>query len=134
MSVKFRIGFTITGEALFGLVAKMGLPIEDLEVEEMGPNPMLTERAIAIHKLMHKPKQKRASPGPNLKKGINSIVMMALSDGPKRPIDMHPKLKAAGFSPNSITSRLEKLSSFGAVERVGDGRWKIKDETLEKLK
>jgi hypothetical protein len=126
MSVRFKVGFQIDAETLFGLIAKF-LPVEALEVEEIAPKPTLAERAIAIHKLAHKPRQKRASPGPNLKKGINSIIMVALSDGPKRPVELQLKIKAAGFSPNSVTSRLEELSKFGVIERVGDGRWKIKE-------
>ena len=33
-TMKFKIGFTIAGETLFGLIAKF-LPIEDLSVEEL---------------------------------------------------------------------------------------------------
>ena len=34
MSVKFKLGFTVSAETLFGLLSKM-LPIEDLSVEEV---------------------------------------------------------------------------------------------------
>jgi hypothetical protein len=126
MTIKFKIGFTIGADTLFGLMSKM-LPIEDLEVEEIAPKPKLAERAIAIHKLTHKPKpqiHKRVSPGPDLKKGINGIIVTELSTGPKRAIDMQPKVMAAGFSINSITSRLEELRKYGVIERDGEGRWK----------
>jgi hypothetical protein len=133
MTVKFKIGFTIDGETLFGLMAKF-LPIEDLSVEEVPSKPTLAERAIAIHKqhaitAAKKPKRqihKRASPGPNLTGGINGIVMIALSDGPKRAIDIQPKVVAAGFSASSVNSRLEELRKLGVIERVGDGTWRKK--------
>jgi hypothetical protein len=131
MTIKFKIGFTIGADTLFGLMSKM-LPIEDLEVEEIAPKPMLAERAIAIHKLTHKPKpqiRKRVSPGPDLKKGINGVIMVALSDEPKRAIELQPKIAAAGFSENSVTSRLEALRKHGVIERDSDGRWKRRETT-----
>ena len=118
--VKFKIGFIMDSESLFGLIGKF-LPIEDLSVEEIVPKPKppppLRLPTIA------RP-QTRASPGPNLKKGINGIIMMALLDGPKRAIEMRPKIKAAGYSENSLTSRLEALRDHGVLEMIGDGTWK----------
>jgi hypothetical protein len=128
MSVKFKIGFTIAGETLFAMVAKM-LPIEDLSVEELAPKPTLAERAIAVPKITHRAKPKtyqRPSPGPDLKRGVNAILMTEMSFGPKRSVELQPKVKAAGFSPNSVNSRLEALQRFGVIERIGDGRWRIK--------
>jgi len=124
MTVKFKIGFTIGADTLFGLMSKM-LPIENLEVEEIRPKPTLAERAI--HKITHKPKpqiRKHASPGPNLEKGINGVIMAALSDGPKRAAELRPKVIAAGFSANSVTSRLEELRKYGVLERASDGMWR----------
>ena len=127
MSVKFKVGFTISGETVFALIAKM-LPIEDLNVEELPPTKTTGERELAelahsLHprRLAHK----RASPGPNLKKGINGIIMVALKDKPMRATELQPLLKAAGFSSNSVNSRLEALRNQGVLERIGDGRWKI---------
>jgi hypothetical protein len=103
------------------------LPIEELSIEELAPK--LAERAIAIHKIAHKPKpkvQKRASSGPNLMKGINSIIVMALAAGPLRAVDLQPKVIAAGFSANSVNSRLESLRNQGVVEQTGEGRWRMK--------
>jgi hypothetical protein len=125
--VKFRINFTIPSETLIGLIGKF-LPIEDLSVEELVEKPKLAERAVAIHKLTHRPKRhKRASPGPDLTRGINGIIMSELSTGPKRAFDVQPKVTAAGFSPNSVNSRLEELRKFGVVEREGDGKWKRRE-------
>jgi hypothetical protein len=126
--VKFKIGFTIPSDTLIALIAKM-LPIEDVSIEEIVPKPTLAERAIAIHKLMHKPKRKisRASPGPNLSKGINGIILTELSTGPKRAVELQPKIVADGFSANSVNSRLEELRKYGAIERTSTGLWKIKN-------
>jgi hypothetical protein len=127
--VKFKIGFTIPSDTLIAMIAKF-LPIEDLEVEEIVPKPTLAERAIAIHKLTPKPHiHKRASPGPNLSKGIAKIIVTELSIGPKRAIELQPKIMAAGFSINSVTSRLEELRKSGVIERDDEGRWKRKETT-----
>lgn len=125
MTVKFRLGFTVDGETLFGLMAKM-LPIEDLSVEEL---PAIAGHPTPPRLVAHKPKpqkNKRPNPGPNLKKGINGILMTELKDGPKRQVNLMTKVKAAGFSENSTSSRLEELRKFGVIERVGDGTWRIK--------
>lgn len=125
MTVKFKIGFTIPSETLIELIGKF-LPIEDLEVEEIVERqPKLPLHAIA-HAVDHteKVKKKRYTPGPNLKKGINGILITALSDGPKRAAQLQPLLKAAGYSEGSVNSRLEFLRSFGLVEPVGDGNWR----------
>jgi hypothetical protein len=128
MTVKFKIGFTIDGETLFGLMSKM-LPIENLSVEELVERqPKLPLEAIA-HAVKHITKRKsfkRASPGPDLEKGVNSVIMAALSDGPKRAVDIRPNAVAAGFSANSVTSRLEELRKHGVIERTSDGMWRKK--------
>ena len=71
MSVKFKVRFTISGETVFALIAKM-LPIEDLEVEEI-PVKSLAERAI--HKIAHKPKGKGSAGRMPMKldSGINKV-------------------------------------------------------------
>ena len=131
MSVKFKIGFTIAGETLFALMSKM-LPIENLSVEELAPasKTPLADRAIELHQKKFlprkKPLNKRASPGPSLTRGINMVIVNELESGPKRASELQPKAKAAGFSNNSVNSRLEALRNHGIVERIGDGRWRMK--------
>lgn len=124
MTVKFRIGLTITGETLFGLLSKM-LPIEDLSVEEIGPSAAVAKRLAAEPKRIGK--RQRPNRGPDLKRGINGIIVMALKDGPKREVDIAVKVKAASYSPNSTSSRLEALRRFSVIERSDDGTWKLKD-------
>jgi hypothetical protein len=132
MTVKFKIGFTIDGEMLFGMLSKF-LPIENLSVEEVMPQSdrlVLKPVPAGAMKILAAAKQrrkfKRASLGPNLEKGINGVIMTALSSGPQSAKDLLPKTVAAGFSPNSVTSRLEELRRFGVIERVGDGTWRKK--------
>jgi hypothetical protein len=131
MSVKFKIGFTIAGETLFALMSKM-LPIENLSVEELAPasKTPLADQTIERNQKKFLPRKKqvnkRASPGPSLTRGINAIIVTQLTDGPKTASEMQPKIKEAGFSPNSASSRLEALQNYGIVERVGDGRWRLK--------
>ena len=130
MSVNFKVGFTISGETLFALIAKM-LPIDDLSVEEI---PTLTERSIAVHKLTQqaiaahrKPQAQRKNNPLRLNMGINGIVLTAMKDKPMKALELQPLIVAAGFSANSINSRLEALRIKGIIERVGDGRWRVVD-------
>ena len=118
MSVDYKVKFTISGEALFALFAKM-LPIDDVSIEEVLSGVEPTPR------LAMKKRARRRLPGPNLKEGINGILVTALKDKPLRAVELQPMIKAAGFSANSINSRLEELRKQGVVERVGDGTWKL---------
>jgi hypothetical protein len=125
VSVKFKIGFTVDSEVLLGLFAKL-LPIEDVTVKELTPIP--TGRVITgirAHPQIAR-KTNRRSPGPNLEKGVNGVILAELSTGPKRAVELKPKVAAAGFSVNSVNSRLESLHGFGVIERIGKGRWRVK--------
>jgi hypothetical protein len=78
MAVKFKIGFTIDAETLFGLISKF-LPLENLSVEEVALRPAhaapprLSKIAERVERA--KPKQKRASRGMDLKAGVNRIMV-----------------------------------------------------------
>ena len=63
MNMKFKIGFTIDGETLFGMLSKM-LPIESLSVEEIVPKPTLAERAIAVNRLTQQADSRRCARRP----------------------------------------------------------------------
>lgn len=127
MSVKFRIGLTIDGETLFALMAKI-LPIEDLSVKELPP---LTERAFAVNKITRraiaasKPKFKRPNAEIKLDRGINKIIVEALTERSMRASELEPLVVTAGWSRNSVNSRLEFLRQKGFVTRIGDGRWQM---------
>ena len=122
--MKFKVGFTIGSETLFAMIAKM-LPIEDVSIEELAP--IKADRVITgirAHPQIAR-KKKRDRGGPRLNMGINAIIMAELKESPKRAVEMQTKVTAAGFSANSVTSRLEALRDHGVVSRVGDGRWKL---------
>jgi hypothetical protein len=126
--VKFKIGFTIPSDTLIAMIAKY-LPIEDLSVEEIVP--IKTDRVVtgiqSHPQIPHKPKpqvNKRASRGPNLKKGINGLIMAELSTGPRSAKEMQPKVTAAGYAASSVNSRMEELRRFGVIEPVGNGLWR----------
>ena len=123
MSVNFKVGFTISGETLFALFAKM-LPIDDLSVEEI-PAHKPPAKPIALPR---KPQARKKNNPMRLKMGINGIILTAMRDKPLRALQMKPLIVAAGFSANSINSRLEALRLKGIIERVGDGTWRVKNE------
>lgn len=123
--MKFKVGFTIGSETLFAMIAKM-LPIEDVSIEELAP--IKADRVITgirAHPQIAGKKKRGGRGGPRLNMGINAIIMAELKEGAKREIEMRPKIKAAGFSENSTSSRLEALRGHGIVTRIGDGRWKL---------
>lgn len=133
MSVKFRIGLTIDGEALLKIIGNM-LPIEDVEVEELTPSKTaLAERAFAVHKITRraiaaskrKPKFTRPNTKTKLDRGINKIIVGALTERPMRAKELQPLVHEAGWSSNSVNSRLEALRLKGFVTPVGDGRWQM---------
>lgn len=137
--IKYKIGFTVPAEVLFGMIAKF-LPIEDLAVEEIVDHPPAPGKPLpkiaqmVSHASKHKPKRaKRAGKGPNLKEGINGILMSVLEDGaPQRAIELEKPLKAAGFSPNSVGSRLQNLRNHGVVQMLGDGKWRLTQVEVKK--
>jgi hypothetical protein len=123
MSVKFRVGFDIDAETLFGMIAKM-LPIDNLSVEEFAPTEAPKKQAMLPRQAPAKRLQ-RKSPGPNLEKGINKVIIEILSNGEsRRAVEMEPKIKAAGYAKNSVTSRLEFLRAQKIVERHAGG-WRL---------
>ena len=126
MTVKFKIGFQIDAETLFGIIAKF-LPLDNLSVEEVVERPHAhTPRLAAAPKLAApKPKLKRNSKPPNLERGINAIILGALVDGePHPPIDMKNAIIAhGGYSPDSLSSRLVSLIQQGHVVRAGHGKY-----------
>ena len=122
MSVNFKVGFTISGETLFALFAKM-LPIDDLSVEEI-PTHKPPAKPVALPN-GRKPQARKKQNPMRLKDGINGIVLTAMSDKPMRALDLKPLVKAAGYSPDSVNSRLEALREKGIIERTGDGRWRV---------
>jgi hypothetical protein len=136
--MKFKVGFSIEAETLFKLMSQF-LPVDDLHVEELTP-PISVSRTPAWDALvgnsplpLNKPKPKvkgkfkrRASKPMDLNTGINRIIMEAMADGkPHRAIEFKPLLTKAGFSANSVGSRLQNLEVHGIVIQRGDGTWTL---------
>jgi hypothetical protein len=123
--VKFRLGFTVSAETLFALMSKV-LPIDDLSVEEVMDRPRPPSALPERKKLPRKAYAKRVSKGLNLNEGINGIILTAMSDGlAHRAADLQPLVKAAGFSPNSVGSRLQALREHGVVKQLDNGGWRL---------
>jgi len=132
--VKFKIGFVVPAETLFGLMAKF-LPVEDLHVEELVEKPTPSEsflKGVEIAKTFEKKlrapvrRRKKRAPNMDLTSGINAIVMSVLKDGlPHRATEMEPLMSASGFSANSVSSRLQALKKRGMVTQPGVGLWQL---------
>ena len=128
-SVKFKIGFTIPAETLFGLVAKF-LPIEDLSVEEVVQRALpATPKASKIVALVarREPGRKRVNlRSMSLEAGVNKLILVVLADGkPHTATECKPSIQAAGYSPNGIGSRLNRLREKGVVFQPEIGLWQL---------
>jgi hypothetical protein len=131
MAVKFRLGFTLSAETLFGLMAKM-LPIEDLQVEEV---PEILPKIGKVEKIAQlsgpkirpeRPRGNRYSNGPILDRGGNAIVLKLLSDGlPHSAHELKPLFTAAGYAPSGVGSRLDKLKEVNVIHQPDYGLWRI---------
>jgi hypothetical protein len=130
MPVKFNVGFTISGETLFALIAKF-LPVDDLHVEEVPPLAKLKVEKIArLEGPKNRPKPKRAwgnrYRGASLDGGANAVVMSLLSDGkPHAASELKPLFEAAGYAPSGVGSRLDKLRDRDTIHQPSYGLWQI---------
>jgi hypothetical protein len=143
MTIKYKLGFTIDSETLFGILSKF-LPIQDLSVEEVVDHPA-PERVLkradlpALLHSLHKPKhrdapRRRNSRPVNLSEGINGIIMEAMADGkPHAAVEFRPLLRARTYSENSVTSRLEELKKHGYVKHLSDGKWELTPKSKEAI-
>jgi hypothetical protein len=140
--IKFKVGFTITPEVLFGIIAKV-LPLEDLHIEQMVETPTPTQPTLS-HEWKHdwklsKPKRKnkkytRSKPSipMDLDKGINKIILTALQTRPHKGTELRPLLTSEGYSPNSVGSRLQSLEEKGFIESMDNGYWRLSVDELKK--
>ena len=78
MTVKFKVGFTMSAETLFGIIAKF-LPVEDLHVEEVPPDVLPYQPSA---RLAHEGRSGRtARRRIKLDQGANGFITRALADG-----------------------------------------------------
>lgn len=131
MPVKFKIGFMIDAETLFGIVAKF-LPLENLTVEEMVERdaPPGQPRLPKIAAMVAKAKPTRARPGIrktiNLDEGVNAVIMHMLADGEAHRFhELTQAMKAAGYSSTGLGSRLVRLLEHGFVIRLKPGEYRL---------
>jgi hypothetical protein len=124
MPVKFKIGFQIDAETLFSIVAKF-LPLDNLSVEEVieRPHPAPQPRIAGYPQPTKLAKPQKRRPGhrrthtpPKLDKGVNKIILDALADGNTHPpSELKAAIKAGGYSPHSLGSRMGQLIRDGHV-------------------
>lgn len=132
MTIKYKLGFTIDSETLFGILSKF-LPIENLSVEEVIEHPR-PDRAIRFDERFDLPKPQRAKRGRrkggsyamNLHAGVNAIILQVFADGqPHGAGECKPSIMAAGYSINGIGSRLERLKRYGIAHQPEPGMWQL---------
>lgn len=136
--VKYRLGFTISGETLFGLLARV-LPIEDLSVEEIAPTPVKSPKVaqplpklVISAKKSNKQRAPRTSGGPNLEAGVNKVIMDALAKGPLRAGELKGHVEAAGYAATGIGSRLERLLHHKVLHRPQPGLYEVPFQERQK--
>src|SRR4029077_19685249 len=144
MPVKFKLGFTIDAQTLFGIMAKV-LPIEDLNVEEVmdrpAPPPLPHDWSPGWNKQIAKPervKHKRVGgQGKNvdLTRGVNAIIMAVLLDGKKHaPAELTEAIAKTTYSPSGLGSRLERLRRYGFIHNPRKGEWAATPKGLDGAK
>jgi hypothetical protein len=129
MAVKFKVGFTMSAETLFGIIAKF-LPVEDLQVEEVPPHvPELSKVARQVARIAPPPKPqltRNRYSGPALEGGLNAVILRLLEDGkPRRYAELKKAVGAAGYSGSGIGSKLARLRELKAVHQPDLGLWQI---------
>ena len=128
MAVKFKVGFTMSAETLFMIMAKV-LPIEDLSVEEV---PEILPKIGKVEKIArlvgpeNRPKHRNRHSGPALEGGVNGVILKALEDGkPRRYAELKKAVAAAGYAGSGIGSKLARLKELNAVHQPDLGVWQI---------
>jgi hypothetical protein len=132
MSVKFKVGFVMSAETLFGLIGKF-LPVEDLAVEEIVFHEGFVPKPRAVAKLAKLPPSHSEGETPKpkgrkpltLDQGMNAVVLKVLGDGqPHRFKEVSEALKAANFSGNGVGNLLKRLVSYDLVVNLGGGLYR----------
>ena len=116
--VDFRIGFTISGEALFAALAKF-LPLSDVEVQELPTRPAPAAPKPAQLSSTRKPVQRKQRSNT----GTNALLEILADGQPHRTSELRDKFKSLGYAPNGVSSCIERLRKRGKIHRIGDGVW-----------
>jgi hypothetical protein len=128
MTIKYKLGFTIDSEALFGILAKF-LPVSDLSVEEVPMVERQLKRADLpelLASIKPKSKRKKARRGEcDLTQGVNAIIMGVLAD---RQTHTYSELRAAiaetTYSANGSGARIGQLVASGYINKLSAGRYR----------
>lgn len=135
--VKFKIGFTIPAETLFGMMSKF-LPIEDLHVEELMEQPQQPQiKQARIAKLIaampdnqiKKERKKHRQPfkhpsGRVLTDFVKEFVEKAKGD--VSWASMSKFTQQLGYEKSSINNAVSRLIEKGILERRGSGVYGLK--------
>jgi hypothetical protein len=123
MTVKFRIGFQIDAETLFGIIAKF-LPLENMSVEEVverpeRPPPGLPKTVMAA--LTRTDIKRRRS-----SRGVDGGQLKVLADHARAHGvvgfgDLGDALKAAGFAKAGVGSAIKRALDRGVLRRHENG-------------
>ena len=127
MPVKFKIGFTIDAETLFGMMAKF-LPLENLAVEEVVEH----ERRVAPPpRLAHSSKgadlaqiRRRRSFDPNGGQ-LKVLVDYTRKHGVVSHRELGEALKAGGFSRLGAGSALKRALAKGVLRKHENGGYML---------
>jgi len=131
--VKFKVGFTMSAETLFSIIAKF-LPVEDMSVEEVPERVVAPLSKVARQvaglapppKPKHPPQQRGRHSGPSLESGVNAVILRALDDGNvHRYRDLKAAVGAAGYAPTGIGAKLARLRELNVVHQPDLGFWQI---------
>jgi hypothetical protein len=137
--VKFRIGFTIEAETLFGYISKLMPSLQDLNVEEIYDAPQMAKpkmsvvaQKVAEHIKLEKPiqpRKKHRTPfkhpsGRTLKELVKEF--MEKNKGDMTWADLGKHTESLGYEKSSINNAITRLTESGDIEKRGPGVYGIK--------
>jgi hypothetical protein len=122
----YKVTFILSSaEEAFALFARL-LPMEHVSVEEVGG---AKPRQLPKVTQLPSPLRKKTAPRTfNPDAGINRIILTHLAKRPHSVNELRAPLKANGFSPGSVSSRIAALRERNLIASLGDGRWTLVNE------
>ena len=125
----YKVTFILnTAEEAFALFARL-LPMEHVSVEEVGKeagrakHAQLPSKHVQLPAQLPAPKRRTSAHPFNPDAGINRIILSHLAKRPHTILELRAPLKANGFSPGSVSSRMVALRKRNLVTPVGNGTW-----------
>ena len=120
----YKVTFILnTAEEAFALFARL-LPMEHVSVEEVGRTKEVGRaKHVQLPAQLPAPKRRTSAHPFNPDAGINRIILSHLAKRPHTILELRAPLKANGFSPGSVSSRMVALRKRNLVTPVGNGTW-----------